>query len=396
MENDLNDDWGNFLKQKEATNKLLDQQLVRKSIEDKKNYKQELDLQTSLKDQERHLQQEQKRKELMLVDLKGQHIQSEESKKRQEKFEFQKFMAKQYEFQSNYIKNKQKLDYLSKIEEDKKKINQIESQIIKDSQSKKEQKLQLMKQEQEILKARNLQKIQETQNQRKEKSKDLELLNLRAQQDQNRDKQQKDFYKKRESHQEALQNLYLSTVSPQLSEKSNKIDMWLHKSIEEKAQALRAKESYENQIKQETMKNMKLIWNYQIQEKNERLRKLKEEQVNIFNSIQNQVSESRRAEQLREIEKKNQQSNYKDFLMSQPGNGRRNSSSSFVENSAGSFHGRSSSIAPRAVYPTSPKESQSSGGSFVSYHNPITNPIGDSPPRPINRPLFKPHTLIPF
>ena len=395
MENEPNDDWGNFLKQKEATNKLLDQQLVRKSIEDKKNYKQELDLQTSLKDQEKYLQQEQKRKELMLVDLKGQHIQSEESKKRQEKFEFQKFMAKQYEFQSSYIKNRQKLDYLSKIEEDKKKINQIESQIIKDSLSKKEQKLQLMRQEQEVLRARKFQKVQETQKQLQEKSKDLELLHLRAQQDQNRDKQQKDFYQKRENHQEALQNLYMSTVSPQLSEKSKKIDMWLHKSIEEKAQELRAKETYENQIKQETMKNMKQVWNYQIQEKNERLRRLKEEQVSIFNSIQNQVSESRRAEQLREMEKKNQ-GGYKELLMSQPGNGRRNSSSSFVDNSAGSYHGRSNSIAPRAAYPGSPKGSQCSGGSFVSYHNPITNPIGDSPPRPINRPLFKPHTLIPF
>ena len=40
--------------------------------------------------------------------------------------------------------------------------------------------------------------------------------------------------------------------------------------------------------------------------------------------------------------------------------------------------------------------SSGSGHSNRSQHNPITNPIGDSPIRPIKRPLFKPHTLIAY
>jgi hypothetical protein len=305
----------------------------------------------------------------------------------------QKFLAKQYEFQSNYLKNKQKLENLSKIEEEKRKLTQIESQLLKDSESRKEQKLKLMKQAQESLKFKEFLKKKESESLTQEKIKDLHFLNIRAEQDVQRDVKQREFLKKKEDQQDSLQKMYLSHVSPQLSEKSRKIDMWVQKSVEDQGKALQAKESYEERIRKETMKNMKLVWNYQIQEKNERLKKMKEEQINIFHNIQNQVLESRKADLLRDAQKRDLQTNYRDFLNNQSGSARRNSSGSFEQISPSSYHGRSSSIAPRG-YPGSPKDSQSSGVSFVSYHNPITNPIGDSPPRPINRPFYRPHTLI--
>lgn len=391
---ELNNDWDYLLKKKEENNRLLDQQLLRKSIDDKKSYKQDLDLQKTMRTQDQMIEKEQKKSDLLHINLKNKLIQSEEYKKQFEKLEMQKFLAKQYEFQSNYLKNKQKLDQINRIEEDRRKIMQVESQILRDAQSKKEEKLRLMEQNEHMLRMKEYEKSQRELKLAKEKQAEIELLNKRAEQDFKREKNYKDFYKKIENHQEYLRNLYLSQVSPQLSEKSKKVDIWVSKNIEAQSRALRAKESYEERIKQETMKNIKQVWKYQMDEKNERLNQLKEEQNNTYTAIQNQVNESKRLEMLREVEKKDSSPSNKDFFSNRSGSNRRNSSIS-IENPISHFQGRSSSVAPNPIiYPASPKESRLSNGSYNSYHNPITNPIGDSPPRPIQRPLYKPHTLI--
>ena len=391
---ELNNDWDYLLKKKEENNRLLDQQLLRKSIDDKKSYKQDLDFQQTIRSQDKVIEKEQKKSELLNINLKNKLIQSEEHKKHFEKLELQKFLANQYEFQSNYLKNKQKLDQLTRIEEDRRKMVQVESQILRDAQSKKEEKLRLMRQNDQMLRMKEYERSQRELSIAKEKQAEVELLNRRAEQDLKRERNYKEFYRKIENHQDYLQNLYLSRVSPQLSEKHKQVDSWVNKNVEAQLRALRAKEAYEEKIKQETVKNMKQVWRYQIDEKNERLSKIKEEQNSVYAAIQNQVNESKRLEMVREVEKKGSDSSNKDFLYNRSGSGRRNSGI-FMENPVGQFHGRSSSVAPNPVmYPSSPKESRISNGSFNSYHNPITNPIGDSPPRPIQRPFYKPHTLI--
>lgn len=387
-------DWDYYLKKKEENNRILDQQLLRKSLEDKKTYKQDLDLQQIVKTKDRFIEKEQKKNELLNINLKNKLIQSEDYKKHAEKLEMQKFLAKQYEFQSNYLKNKQKLDRLYKIEEEKRKIMQIESQMLKDAQLKREEKKALLKENLEVLKSKDFEKSQRELKLAKEKQAELEHLNKRAEQDLLREKKYKEFYKKIETHQDYLQNLYISQVSPQLSEKSKKVDSWINKNIVTQTRALQAKEAYEDQVRKETINNMKQIWKYQIDEKNEKLSKIKEEQQNIFNAIQNQINESKRLEIQRDLEKKDLNNAYKNYLQNNSGSGRRNSSNS-IEARIPSINLRSSSVVPNAIMcPSSPKGSQASNFSFNSSHNPITNPIGDSPPRPIQRPLFKPHTLI--
>lgn len=393
MSNSSND-WDNYLKKKEESNRILDQQVLRKSIEDKKIYKQDLDLQQMVKTKDKIIEKEQKKNELLNINLKNKLIQSEDYKKHAEKLEMQKFLAKQYEFQSNYLKNKQKLDKLYKIEEDKRKLMQIESQILKDAQLKKEEKQALLKQNLQVLKLKDYEKSQRELKLAQEKQAELELLNKRAEQDMVREKKYREFYKKIENHQDYLQNLYISHVSPQLSEKSKKVDIWINKSIAAQTRALQAKEAYEDHLRKETINNVKQTWKYQIDEKNEKLSKLKEEQQNIFNAIQSQINESKRIEIQRDLEKKDQNNAYKDYLINNSGSGRRNSSNS-IENRISNINARSNSVVPNNIlYPSSPKGSQISINSFNSSHNPITNPIGDSPPRPIQRPLYKPHTLI--
>ena len=419
MEDKTEDNWSSA----NNKNKIIDLQLRLKAKEERNSYKKDLDTLTSMKQQEKLLQKEAKKTDLAAVSLQNKMIHSDDMRKQLEKSEIQKFLAKQYEFQTNYMKNKKQLEILQKIEEDKKKNLALESQIIKESLNKQEHKKEQLKSEMQILQIRQYEKVLKQHQSDLEKQKELDLLSKRTEQDQLRDRKYKEFYKKIENHQNYLQKLYANLVSPKYSEKDQSLTNWVEKSMEKQYKALQDKDSYERKQKQETINNIKQVWKYQIEEKAERSRLKKEEDVNVYNSIQHQISESRRVDQFREIERKAQQEQYRENLLGQALDAsKRKSVSPFSRPPASPsaspenakkllrppfediIKARSNSVILAEHYPASHSpaildrlekvQSPSSELSFYIMHNPITNPIGGFDPRPALRPLFKPHTLI--
>ena len=333
--------------------------------------------------------------------------------------------------QSNYSKSQKQKEYKKQIEEDLIKNKKVEEEIIKEKYHKQELKKKLFDQEQEVLKIKNYENLTKEQEKLREKQSEMDLYYKRLEEDSLREKKYKNFYKSIEDKQAIFQNLYSNQIAPKNFEKRKNLNDWIDRNIEQKAKLSKYKDLYEQKLKQDNINNIKQVWQFQMEERQKKFRDLKEEQQNLYNTIQRQVNESKRLDQIRENEKRRMQNVYKESLLGQA-NYRRNSASKFeyldansnnhsldgIERKASprfekiNHNARSNSVTnsqyhdlsntPANFDPILEKVGSASGSDHssvltkFSIHNPITNPIGDHSPKPIQRPLFKPHTLIAY
>ena len=259
----------------------------------------------------------------------------------------------------------------------------------------------------------------------------MDLLTKRAEADSLREKQYKEFYRNIEDKQDIFQNKFAKEIIPTVTEKKQQLNNWVEKNIEQKNKLQKYKDLYEQKVKQDNINNIKSVWKYQIEEKQKRMQDIKEEQRNLYDTVQRQINESKRLHEIRENERRIQQHIYKENLLGQSNNRRQSSSKirdvfinpsdhSFekitnkerFESVSSKYKSRSNSVSGNyyqsdpPMYSgnpyqipdkaASPSGSNHSALSTYSLHNPITNPIGSYSPKPIDRPLFKPHTLIAY
>lgn len=422
MDNKQDIEWGIIQRNRRKDLQAFDREHKQKILVDKTDYKNDLDLQTQLKQQDRSFNKEVQKKDIMAIQLQNKLMEKDEFEKKAEKIRLQKYLADQYSHHSSHIKGKQQLEYQKSVEEDNRKNKRIEDDLIQERILKQEDKKRLLDEETRVLKRKRYEDQVKEQEVLKEKKKDLEMFNKRIDADNARERKYKEFYKNIEEKQNRFQNAFAKEISTKIAEKEQNLVTWVEKNIEQKLKMQNYKEMYEQKLKKDNINNVKSVWKHQMEEKQRKIQGLKEEQKNLYETIQKQVSESRKLSEMRENQKRIQQSIYKEHLLGQLHNKRHSVSNANEENysfdkyenrskyeiGSNRFNSRSNSVSHNEHYKESPLPFQKvlgservrsgSGSELSQYslHNPITNPIGSHSPKPIERPLFKPHTLIAY
>ena len=280
----------------------------------KESYKKDLDYMRQMKDLEKQSHEEIRYQEAQELSMNILSYQDELERKKQEEAMLKKSLADSYSLHSHYIKQKDYSEKLQKLQEEQTQIIRLKQELEAQERRRREQREQLSQQDAEMMRYKEMQESLRRENEQQEKNYDRQLAELNQKLMDDRERQYREYYKRKQEELLEKINRHRENVTTQELARQAQINKWISNAEYEHMMRQLEKEQKERELRQNNISDVAQSIRSQLVESNRKMMQEQQEKKRQGYEMDEKIQAYKSWEQQKEIEKKQHQQMYREQL----------------------------------------------------------------------------------